>query len=109
MSQLFEKGQRRPANAGRRKGTPNRATAAIREAAQHHGPSVLERLVKLTTHRDGRIAVKACEIFLAYAYGKPTEHIELAGEEGGQVSPKITIYMPDNQRDGGRDLKTLKP
>jgi hypothetical protein len=105
MRRLFKKGERRPVGAGRKKGTPNKAAFLIREAAQQHGADILERLVELATHRDGRIAIKAAELILAYAYGKPTEYIPYAAQHG--QSTTVAIYLPDNGRNSEQDCVTI--
>jgi len=94
MSHLFEKGKPRPLQAGRRKGTLNKTTVKIREAAQRHGSAALVRLVELSKDPDGRIAVKAIELILAYGYGKPREHVELTGAENAPLEPQMIFYLP---------------
>jgi hypothetical protein len=98
MPHLFEKGKPRPPQAGRRKGTLNKTTVKIREAAQRHGAAALVRLVELSKDLDGRIAVKAIEIILAYGYGKPREHVELTGAESGPLESQVIFYMPFKER-----------
>ena len=98
MPHLFEKGKPRPPQAGRRKGTLNKTTVKIREAAQRHGAAALVRLVELSKDLDGRIAVKAIEIILAYGYGKPREHVELTGAESAPLEPQVIFYLPSKER-----------
>jgi hypothetical protein len=96
VDHLFKKGQPRPPTAGRKAGTPNKSTVAIREAAQAHGTAALHRLVALIRHRDGHVALKAIQILLAYAYGKPTQYVELG--EGDSSHVRYVFHFPDNQR-----------
>lgn len=98
MPHLFEKGKPRPPQAGRRKGTLNKTTVKIREAAQRHGAAALVRLVELSKDLDGRIAVKAIEIILAYGYGKPRERVELMGAESAPLESQVIFYMPFKER-----------
>jgi hypothetical protein len=89
------KGQ--PKTGGRRRGTPNKATSAIREAAQ-----------KLLEDKDYQAALKtrlrrgtagAVEPLLYhYAYGKPKETVAV---EAGEIPPFIVRI-----EDGGSDEST---
>ena len=48
---------------GRRKGTPNKATAEIRAALQLHGDELVDALLALTKSNDERVrlgAIQAC-------------------------------------------------
>ena len=50
------KGQK---TGGRRKGTPNRATAEIKAAFRLHGDELVGALLKLTKSRDERVRLAA--------------------------------------------------
>lgn len=93
---MFKPGQ--PKLAGRRKGTPNKATFEIQQACREYGPAMIARLVHLANSRDGHIAIKAIGLLLAYGFGKPRERVELTGTEGAPLEPKVIFYMPDNAR-----------
>lgn len=66
---------------GRTKGTPNRATHDIKEAARIHGPRALEVLSSLMETAGNEAArIAAAKEILDRAYGKATQPI--ANEEG---------------------------
>lgn len=60
---------------GRQKGTPNKATAEIKAAAQEYGPKALKRLAHLMMNAESEQAqVSACREILDRGYGKPAQH-----------------------------------
>jgi len=72
----------RPPGAGRKKGTPNRATRDVREATQKRGAAALRLLWKLCNSKDEKVADAALARWLAYAFGRPVDRQELTGAEG---------------------------
>ena len=60
---------------GRKKGTPNKATAEIKAAAQLYGDEALLKLVDLMRGDQPDIALKAANSILDRAYGKPAQAI----------------------------------
>lgn len=72
----------RPPGAGRKKGTPNKVTRTIREAAAKHGPKALRHLVELMDSPDLRIRLAASREILDRAYGRPVTPAELTGKDG---------------------------
>jgi hypothetical protein len=74
-------GERR---GGREKGTPNKATAEVRELAGEYGPAALTELARLSTEANTDTArIQACNAILDRAYGRA-----LPGRP-------ITIELPD--------------
>ena len=56
---------------GRQKGTPNRATAEIRDLALEYGPAAVRELGRLSEHAESEGArVQACNLIIERAYGK---------------------------------------
>lgn len=74
-------GERR---GGRQKGTPNKATASIRDIAQKYTADAVNALVEIVKDKRQPAAarVSAANGLLDRAYGKPTQSIDL-GSEGG--------------------------
>jgi hypothetical protein len=65
----FQKGQ--PKIGGRKAGTPNKTTAAIREFARSYGRRAIRQLAWLAFHADsGVIQVMAIKELLDRGYGK---------------------------------------
>jgi hypothetical protein len=62
---------RRPKTGGRKKGTPNMATAEIKAMAQPHGPEAIEVLVKLLRAKAKPLQLAAGREILDRAYGRP--------------------------------------
>ena len=68
-------GERR---GGRQKGTPNKATADIKAAAQAHGPRMIELLAEIAQHGESEAArVSAISNILDRGYGKATQAVDL--------------------------------
>jgi hypothetical protein len=87
-----------PKTGGRAKGTPNKATVEVKEAARllvddpEYRKTLKERLLAGT-------AGPGVETMLwHYAYGKPKESVELTGKDG-ETLPGVVVYLPDNGRD----------
>lgn len=73
---------------GRTKGTPNKATHDVKEAARIHGPRALEVLSSLMESAESEQArIAAAKEILDRAYGKATQPI--ANEEGKSFALSI--------------------
>ena len=74
-----------PKTGGRQRGTPNRATAAIKEAAQEYTGMALGVLVEVAENPESPPAarVAASNAILDRGHGKPT--LPIAGDDGGPV------------------------
>lgn len=72
--------------AGRRKGSLNKATVEVREAAQAYGPKALEILWQIAqTGKVEAARVSAAKELLERAYGKSPQALEVAGAAGGEI------------------------
>jgi hypothetical protein len=73
-----------PKVGGRKKGTPNKATADIKALAQEHAAEAIAKLVSIlrTTDSDAT-RVSAIKELLDRGYGKPSQAI--TGEGGGPL------------------------
>ena len=99
--QLFEKGQPRPPNAGRRKGTPNKSTQEVGQFCRE----VLETqefqrkwrhyFINTPLHR---MEPKLLTLAFHYGYGKPRERTELSVVDGDTLGPRVIFYLPENKR-----------
>ncbi len=80
MGQQGAKGKPKTPNSGRKKGTPNQATARIREVAQLYGVEALEMLVSIIRSKEATLQEKivACKEVLDRGYGRPAETKEHA-------------------------------
>ncbi len=67
---MFKKGDKKPANSGRKKGTPHKKSLLVREVLENHGINLAEqiivRLPKLSTLEQ----VRALTALLPYVYPK---------------------------------------
>lgn len=74
---------------GRAKGTPNKATAEIKDIARQYAPDAVKELARLAKHAVSEQArVAAIKEILERAYGKSTQPI--SGEGGGPLQVLIT-------------------
>ena len=74
---------------GRRIGTPNKATAEIRGAAQHYTVEALEGLAQIARTGDSDAAkVAAWRAILDRGHGRPAQEVVLGGPEGGAIEVK---------------------
>ena len=75
---------------GRQKGTPNKATAEIKDIARKYGPDAITRLAYLMTRAESEQAqVAACKELLDRAYGKPAQAI--VGDDEAPVKTIMEI------------------
>jgi len=76
---------------GRKKGTPNKATADVRAlctkllADADYVANFKQRL------QEGKLAPHVEALLWHYAYGKPAEHIEVGGDDGGPVEVRFVL------------------
>lgn len=97
---------KRPRIGGRRKGTPNRATADLREAAQAYTHEALAKLVQIMrTGQSEQIQMQAAIALLDRAHGRPCRQ-ESIDEKRSRISrdwrdlhfevrpPKPPAYLP---------------
>lgn len=77
-------GERR---GGRKKGTPNKATADVRAAAQAYSDDALKTLASImrSTKQPAAARVSAATAILDRAHGKPTQAIVASGPDGGPI------------------------
>ncbi|HEY4846246.1 MAG TPA: hypothetical protein VIH87_00220 [Methylocella sp.] len=74
---------------GRKAGTPNKATAEIRQIAAVHGPAAIKRLVALMKG-SGPVAVAACRELLDRGYGKAPQPHDGDGQDGPVIVNVVT-------------------
>lgn len=65
-----------------RAGSPNKSTLEIRKKLERHKGSLVKGLIELTKSDNEQVRVKATELALAYAFGKPSQAVE-ASVSGG--------------------------
>lgn len=76
-------GERR---GGRRKGTPNKATADVRALAQRYAPAAVKELGRLSVEAESEQArVAAIREILDRAYGKSTQAVQHSGPNNGPI------------------------
>lgn len=81
---------------GRQKGTPNKISVAIREAALEYGPEAIAELARLI--HDGQtdhVRIAACREILDRAYGKARQSIEHTGHDNGPITVRT---LPDKEK-----------
>jgi hypothetical protein len=76
---------------GRSAGTPNKATAEIRDLARADGPAVFKELVRLAFKSNSeQTRVAAIKEILDRAYGRPTQPIDGDGHDGPVIVNVVT-------------------
>ena len=84
-----------PKTGGRLKGTPNKVTVAVREAALEHGPDAIAELARLMKKgKSEQVRFAACREMLNRAYGKARQALELTGHDSG---PDIVTELSDRE------------
>ena len=80
--------------AGRPKGSPNKATASIRDAAQAYTEDALRTLVEVMNDREqpGPARVGAANAILDRGYGKPKQEVD--GSLTGEMMLQILTGVP---------------
>ncbi len=78
---------------GRRKGTPNRATAEIKAAIRLHGDELVAALLALTKSDDERIRLSAIQAALDRGWGRPVQGVD-RGVEVAITKIERTIVTP---------------
>ncbi|API58748.1 hypothetical protein BSL82_04980 [Tardibacter chloracetimidivorans] len=96
------KGHPKPPGSGRQKGTPNRITRDVREAAQKHSAKAIAELVRLLKDTDSRVRVAAARELLDRAHGKPVSPQEITGRDGGPVAWESS--SPVQRRETARSI-----
>ncbi len=66
--------------SGRKKGTPNRVTAEIKAAFQRHGDEFVEALLALARSDDEHVRLKALQVCLDRAYGRPAQAVQVGAD-----------------------------
>ncbi|SRR5260221_3030359 len=90
------KGQGR--TGGRKKGTPNKATADVKALAQEHTAEAIRVLAGIMSDDDEPAAarVSAANALLDRAHGKVPQGIGLGGADGAQaVARRVIIELAD--------------
>lgn len=78
--------------SGRKKGTPNKATAEIKELARAHGPAAINALATLLKAADSDTArIAAAKELLDRGYGKATATQEISGPGGTPLQGPVLV------------------
>ena len=91
-------GERR---GGRKKGTPNKATAEIKSVAQKYGKDAVERLAHLMKKAESEQAqVAACKELLDRGYGKAPQAIDGSVQLGVSEELQMLLRAHDGKSRG---------
>lgn len=66
--------------AGRRRSPTKAEVKTVREMAQPHGQKAMDKLVELMGGESEAIQLKASELLLSYAYGRPTQMVDVKAD-----------------------------
>ncbi len=70
--------------AGRKKGSPNKATRTLKELAREYTSEAVEALIEVVRTETGAARVSAANAILDRGYGKPSQVLS-GDEDGGAV------------------------
>lgn len=93
MSNIDANRPKREKTGGRTKGTPNKVTASIRDAAREYTDNALATLVEVMQDKEAppSARVSAANAILDRGYGKPTTVIGDGDGEPAQLIHKIIL------------------
>ena len=91
---------------GRRKGTPNKATAEIKAASQLHGDELVDGLLALTTSDDERVRLGAIQACLDRGWGRPAQSVDLGVEVQITAIERTIVYPRARGRRGGGRVRS---
>ena len=74
MPRGSKSGERR---GGRKKGTPNKATAGLKAAFQKHEKALVKALLALTKSADEQVRLRAIQLCLERGWGRPAQTVEV--------------------------------
>lgn len=81
---------------GRVAGTPNKATADLKALAQVHAPQAIAELARLVKAAESEAArVAAIKELLDRGYGKASQPLEHAGQNGGPLQVTFVRIDPE--------------
>lgn len=84
-----------PKTGGRKKGTPNKATADVKALARQYAPAALKELARLSIEAESEQArVSACREILDRAYGKAPQAIEGSMQLG--ISEELQMLLKEH-------------
>lgn len=87
--------------SGRKKGTPNKATAEIKGLAQQHGADAIQTLATLMQKADSDTArIAAAKELLDRGYGKARQAVEHTGNDGGPITLLETVIVDPKHGEG---------
>ena len=95
MPRGSKSGERR---GGRKKGTPNKATAGLKAAFQKHETALVKALLDLTKSTDEQVRLKAIQLCLDRGWGRPVQAVE--APDGGQAIVAIERIIISPKHDG---------
>lgn len=106
----FKKGDRKPPNSGRRKGTPNCNTREIQEIARELLDEDYFEVLRLRL-LNGKCAPQVETLIHHFAFGRPKNLVEVSGAGDGKIplSAMRTIYEIAMSGDDAEKKKPRKP
>ena len=89
----FVKGQPRPATSGRRAGTPNKVTAAVREQLEQYKCNPVKALIDIVKDDKAEkpLRLRAASELMRYVFPQ-LRSVELRGPQGGPI--EVTDVSP---------------
>lgn len=97
----FKKGDKKPANSGRKKGTPNKVTKLVAQRLQELDCDPVDALVKLLHQQippEEKLAdLKIIQIMMQYSYFLPKHPADIGGDKGLQPPTDGARLLDDEE------------
>lgn len=84
-------------NTGRPKGAKNKQTVEIREMARRLVNDAAYRRALKKRLQDGELSPPMETLLWHYAYGKPSDKVEVTGAEGGELFNVLRVEVVDSR------------
>lgn len=98
----FQKGDPKPEASGRVAGTPNKATAEIKEAARQHGPKMIALFATIANNpkKPDQVRMIAAKELLDRGYGKAVQPLGTDPDEPITVVLKKFVFEGEGGEGG---------
>jgi hypothetical protein len=80
----------------------------VRDLARQHSVKAINRIAEMLDSENGKEVIAAAIALLDRAWGKPKEHVELSGPEGGEIQIDLSGLSDEELKQMGRLIRKAK-